>query len=142
MKLFPRYPKIAPSLKDYSKQLLALIKKYKFEDRTIIQSFDYRALVEIKNISKKVKTALLTENNLLPYSLFLKKIKVDILSPNMNWIVKSEVDKLHAQGIKVVPWTANTKRDWKYLIEAGVDGIITDDPASLIQYLKEKGLRK
>jgi len=37
-----------------------------------------------------------------------------------------------------VPWTANTPRDWERLVEAGVDGIITDDPAALIAWLKRR----
>ena len=47
----------------------------------------------------------------------------------------------HAHSLDVVPWTANTTEDWHPLIDAGVDGIITDDPAALIGYLKAKGLR-
>jgi glycerophosphoryl diester phosphodiesterase len=43
--------------------------------------------------------------------------------------------------LKVVPWTANTEADWDKLIAAKVDAIISDDPGSLIAYLKKKGLR-
>jgi glycerophosphoryl diester phosphodiesterase len=38
----------------------------------------------------------------------------------------------------VVPWTANTEQDWEKLIGAGVDAIISDDPAELIAYLKRR----
>jgi glycerophosphoryl diester phosphodiesterase len=51
------------------------------------------------------------------------------------------VARAHAAGLRVVPWTANRPRDWTRLIRAGVDGIITDDPAGLIQHLAERGLR-
>ena len=44
-------------------------------------------------------------------------------------------------GCKWFPWTADTPADWDKLIAAQVDAIITDDPAELIGYLKEKGLR-
>jgi glycerophosphoryl diester phosphodiesterase len=40
-----------------------------------------------------------------------------------------------------VPWTANTPADWDRLIQAKVDAIITDDPAELIQYLKQRSMR-
>jgi glycerophosphoryl diester phosphodiesterase len=43
--------------------------------------------------------------------------------------------------LQVVPWTADTAADWDRLIDAGVDAIITDDPAELIAHLKAKGLR-
>jgi glycerophosphoryl diester phosphodiesterase len=41
----------------------------------------------------------------------------------------------------VVPWTADSEADWDRLIEAKVDAIISDDPAALIAYLKQKGVR-
>jgi glycerophosphoryl diester phosphodiesterase len=43
--------------------------------------------------------------------------------------------------MQVVPWTANEAKIWDQLIEAKSDAIITDDPAALIAYLKQKGLR-
>jgi glycerophosphoryl diester phosphodiesterase len=60
----------------------------------------------------------------------------DIVSPQFRLVTRDEVGKAHAAGIQVVPWTANTPEDWQKLIEAGVDAIITDDPAELIRYLK------
>jgi glycerophosphoryl diester phosphodiesterase len=41
----------------------------------------------------------------------------------------------------VVPWTVNTPEDWQRLVDAKVDAIISDDPASLIAWLKQKNLR-
>jgi glycerophosphoryl diester phosphodiesterase len=41
----------------------------------------------------------------------------------------------------VIPWTANTPADWDQLVAAKVDAIITDDPAALIAYLKQRKLR-
>ena len=52
-----------------------------------------------------------------------------------------KVDDAHKVGISVVPWTANTPAEWDALIAAKVDAIISDDPAALITYLKEKKLR-
>jgi glycerophosphoryl diester phosphodiesterase len=37
----------------------------------------------------------------------------------------------------VIAWTANRPRDWRRLIAAEVDGIITDDPEALLEYLRE-----
>jgi glycerophosphoryl diester phosphodiesterase len=51
------------------------------------------------------------------------------------------VAQAHAAGLTVVPWTVDKPEDWPKLVDAGVDGIITDDPAALIAWLKSKGLR-
>jgi glycerophosphoryl diester phosphodiesterase len=51
------------------------------------------------------------------------------------------VVQAHAAGLQVVPWTVNKPEDWARLADARVDAIISDDPASLIAWLKKKGLR-
>jgi glycerophosphoryl diester phosphodiesterase len=56
-------------------------------------------------------------------------------------VTPEQVKAAHQAKIQVVPWTADTPADWQMLIDAGVDAIITDDPAALIGYLKAKGLR-
>jgi glycerophosphoryl diester phosphodiesterase len=50
------------------------------------------------------------------------------------------VKEAHAAGLQVVPWTANQPDEWKMLIEADVDGIITDNPQELLRYLRERKL--
>jgi glycerophosphoryl diester phosphodiesterase len=56
-------------------------------------------------------------------------------------VTAEKVRAAHAAGLQVVPWTANTPEDWERLADAGVDAIISDDPARLISYLKRRGLR-
>jgi glycerophosphoryl diester phosphodiesterase len=47
----------------------------------------------------------------------------------------------HAAGIKVVPWTIDDRGTYEYLIDAGVDGIITDYPNMLRDTLKQRGFK-
>jgi glycerophosphoryl diester phosphodiesterase len=67
--------------------------------------------------------------------------KAEIISPEFHLVTPAKVEAAHKGGLQVVPWTPDTEADWDRLIEAKVDAIITDDPASLIAYLKKKGLR-
>lgn len=41
------------------------------------------------------------------------------------------VDELHAAGIRVVAYTLNSDTQWDEVTALGVDGIVTDDPATL-----------
>lgn len=67
-----------------------------------------------------------------------READAEIVSPEFHLVTPEQVRAAHEAGLKVVPWTANQPKDWDALIGAGVDGIISDDPAALIAYLKQK----
>ncbi len=59
-----------------------------------------------------------------------------IVAPYHRLVTPRKVEAAHIAGLRVVPWTANRPRSWARLLRAGVDGIITDDPAGLVDYLR------
>lgn len=52
-----------------------------------------------------------------------------------------EIDELHRMGIAVVPYTINDESTMQRLIDLGVDGIISDDPDTLVLVARRNGLR-
>jgi glycerophosphoryl diester phosphodiesterase len=48
---------------------------------------------------------------------------------------------LHRAGLRVVPYTINDEAHIQRVIDLGVDGIISDDPVTLIEVAKRNGLR-
>ena len=64
-----------------------------------------------------------------------------IVAPEKALVTPARVGAAHAAGLQVVPWTANTAEEWERLAAAGVDAIITDDPAALLDFLRERKLR-
>ena len=48
---------------------------------------------------------------------------------------------LQRGGLKVVPYTVNDQPTMQRVIELGVDGIISDDPDTLLLVAKRNGLR-
>jgi glycerophosphoryl diester phosphodiesterase len=48
---------------------------------------------------------------------------------------------LHRAGLRVVPYTINDEAHMQRVIDLGVDGIISDDPVTLILVAKRNGLR-
>ena len=48
---------------------------------------------------------------------------------------------LHRAGLRVVPYTINDEPHMQRVIDLGVDGIISDDPVTLILVAKRNGLR-
>jgi glycerophosphoryl diester phosphodiesterase len=105
--------------------------------RTIIQSFDIRVLRHVKRENFQVQLALLVENlRGVKYNLKKLGFKPDIYSPYYKLLTKRNINFLHEQNIRVIPWTVNSSGDMKKLIDKGVDGIITDYPDRLITILK------
>ncbi len=52
----------------------------------------------------------------------------------------STVAEIQAAGFPVVPWTVNSKRRMKKMLDLGVDGLITDYPDVLLALLEERGI--
>ncbi|WVO17783.1 hypothetical protein L204_105481 [Cryptococcus depauperatus] len=58
------------------------------------------------------------------------------------WIAftnKTMVDTAHSLGLQVKPWTPDNKNLFEYLLQLGVDGIITDYPHELRRLLEHRG---
>ena len=53
----------------------------------------------------------------------------------IHFITRKYVDKAHSQGLMVHGWTVNKPEEMGRLIEARVDGIITDYPTTLLSML-------
>jgi glycerophosphoryl diester phosphodiesterase len=52
------------------------------------------------------------------------------------------VRRAHRAGLSVVPWTVNDRATMRHLIDAGVDGIITDYPDRLRTVMAQRGLAR
>jgi len=63
-----------------------------------------------------------------------------IWSPYAGDVTPALIAESHGLGLKIVVWTVNQEADIARLIEAGVDGIISDRPDLLRKVAAEKGL--
>lgn len=124
-----------------AKLLAASIRKHKLESRVNVQSFDFRTLHEMQKLLPNVPRAALYGAAPRDFVEIAREAHAGIVSPNYALVTKEQVEASHRAGLKVIAWTANEEKVWRDLVAAGVDGIITDDPAGLIAYLKARGLR-
>jgi glycerophosphoryl diester phosphodiesterase len=127
-----------PNVKTYVELCLADLQKAKITDRVIIQSFDERVLQYLHKNHPQIKLALLVAAN--EQKTVAKKINELGFYPNIYsceypLVNKGMLTSLHAQKVKVIPWTVNEIEEAKRLIDLGVDGIITDFPGRLIPAL-------
>lgn len=118
-----------PEPAEFTQLVMDVVVAKKMTKRTIIQAFDVRSLQYVHEKYPKVQTALMIdekedfENNIKDLGF-----SPSFYSPYAVLVGKGLVDRCHAAGIKIVPWTVNSIKDMNYLIGLGVDGIITDFP--------------
>jgi glycerophosphoryl diester phosphodiesterase len=141
LKSDPKKPQYTPPPDEFARMVLDAIRKHRLERRVVVQSFDFRTLVAMHKLAPDIPLAALTSNDQRPFPAIAREAHASTMSPQFKLVTPEKVREAHAAGIQVVPWTANTQQEWERLVEAGVDGIITDDPAALIEYLKKRGLR-
>jgi glycerophosphoryl diester phosphodiesterase len=141
-KSFADKPEYTPSPEEFVRLFLAEVGKHHMEKRVMLQSFDFRTLVACEKMAPRIRRVALTEADQRDFvTIAGEGGHAQIISPNYELVTREKVEAAHRAGLQVVPWTVNKPADWDRMIEAGVDAIISDDPAELIGYLKGKGLR-
>lgn len=139
-KIFADKPELTPNPEAFTKLVLEQIRKHGLESRVILQSFDPRTLRVMKKLDPSIPRAALFEID-SDWLEVAREFEATILSPEYHLVTRDRVAKAHASGLQVVPWTVDKPEDWQRQVDAKVDAIICDDPAPLIAWLKEKGLR-
>ncbi|MBV8327404.1 glycerophosphodiester phosphodiesterase family protein [Chryseobacterium sp.] len=145
-----------PEPEEFVALMMKIILEKGIQDRVIIQSFDPRTLEIIHKKYPKIMTALLVEKvddkkrtqqqayfKNIPAEKFklypnhLTGVKGDmkflsftptIYSPDQSLVTPELVQECHRLGMKVIPWTVNTKERLQDLKTMGIDGVISDDP--------------
>ncbi len=140
IKIFADRPELAPGPADFTRLVLDLVRKHGIERRVMVQSFDSRILREMKTLDVSIPRGALFEAQ-CDWMKAARGFDANVLGPHYRLVSPPRVSQARAAGIAVVPWTVNQPEDWARLADAGVDGMITDDPAALIAWLNSKGLR-
>lgn len=146
-----RFPEWTLPPLDLATAITDLVEKNGFSDRVYYSSFDPEVLIAIRKANPKAQTGFIFSSQSLDVARilhpeagmeFLLKIasflEVSILSPDHALLqTKEDVLLLQKKGFKVIPWTVNDPKRWKELSEMGVDGMISDDPEALVQFLQK-----
>jgi len=118
-----------PSPEEYVELVMTIVKAKKLEKRVTIHSFDMRSLQYLHEKYPQIATSLgIDEKEDFENNIKTLGFTPTIYSPYMPLVGKGLVDKCHAAGVKIIPWTVNTVKDIIYLKNLGVDGIVTDYP--------------
>lgn len=118
-------------------KLIAALEHFGVLATTIISSFDWWLLGDVRAANDQVRLGLLWSDPLIPWP-WDRALKLQAAHLHPLWAVASRdrVDEAHAHGMWVNAWTVNDLPTMAELIQMGVDGIITDYPDRLLQLLR------
>ncbi len=126
-----------PEPQAFARLVIEQIEESDIKSRICIQSFDVRALQEVRKIDSTIVLALLIENTKgLDNNLKELGFTPDIYSPYYQLVSGNLVKETRERGMLLIPWTVNEITTMRGLINLGVDGIITDYP-NLISKMKK-----
>ena len=159
----------SPDTDKVLKEFLKLVREFGFEDRVILQSFNWDVLIRMKKMAPEIETiALYCEQpswgGADSTTLWLDReapspwlagisihdykddpvkaahaLGIDDVSPYWEEITAELTEEAHKFGMKVVPWTVNLPEDMAALYDMGVDGMITDRPWVMKEFLASRG---
>lgn len=119
--------------------ILAAVRTAGKLDAVEIQSFDWLTLALVRAAEPAIPLVALWEEGPDPIAGAVAA-GADIVSPDYSVVDRAFVDRAHALGLKVIPWTVNDADAMRRQIAAGVDGLITDYPSRLRAVLAELGM--
>ena len=162
-KITPASGSNTPDPATFARLVVAAVRAANVSDRVTVQSFDWRALIEVKRIAPEIETSCLTIQTMdddtvqqapdggpSPWHAGLALRHGGSLQAlvkaagcgtwSMFWrnLTPRDLAAARALGLKVLPWTVNERADMRSLIDLGVDGIITDYPDRLREVMAEK----
>jgi glycerophosphoryl diester phosphodiesterase len=134
-KSLPDRPDLAVPPDAFARIVASEVRARGLTQRTTFQSFDHRVVAAMRRHDPTIKCAVLLSDPAPDLVAVARAVDASIVSPRHDWLTADQVRALHAEDLRVVPWTANDPASWRRLITMGVDGIITDDPAGLRAFL-------
>ena len=142
-------------------QILDEIRERKLSNRTVLHSFDWELLKECQRLAPEIPRSFLSQlpenydlssdpassDRTPDFSSFKTSIPRAIANqegqmwcPYFKDVTSEMVKEAHSLDLLVCTWTVNEIEDLENMIDAGVDGIITDYPNRAQKVLKTRGL--
>jgi glycerophosphoryl diester phosphodiesterase len=123
------------------RETVAAVRRAGVVERTVVRSFDHRAVRAVKALEPALRTAVLVASTApVDPARLARDAGAEMYCPEVAFLDRRTVDQLHNAGIAVVPWTVNEPEEWDRLLDWGVDGITTDYPDRLATLLRERGV--
>jgi glycerophosphoryl diester phosphodiesterase len=124
-------------VKGVAKQTAEIIYKYGVQDKVIITSFIYDALMEIKEVAPDLKRGYLLFNLDEKTRKEIEVLELYEICPKGQNVTKEQVEEYHQKGYSVRAWGISNEQIMIETFDKGVDGMTVNFPDKLTDYLKK-----
>jgi glycerophosphoryl diester phosphodiesterase len=139
---FPGLPINVDLKVDVAEIAVALLRRLEVEERVTLASFSSGTLRRVRALGYRGPTSLGRSEVVRLVSLPAAAQRGPLAPPGKaaqlplslakSWVIR----RCHALGLRVDYWTVNEPALARSLVELGADGIMTDDPASIVPALR------
>ncbi|SFE80311.1 glycerophosphodiester phosphodiesterase [Alteribacillus iranensis] len=110
-------------------------------NKIIVQSFDHDSVMTFHSLLPSIPVGVLvgySPNGISNVQLAAFSSYADYVNPNLSMIDSDLVQRIHNQGMETYPWTVRDELSADFLLNVGVDGIITDYPDYVDPHLPDQ----
>ena len=125
-------------VKGIEKQVADMIYKCGAQDKVIITSFIYDAILEMKNCAPDLRRGYLVFQLDAKTREEIDNLDLYEICPNGKALSKEEVEEFHQKGYGVRAWNMTNEEIMAETVEKGVDGMTVNFPDKLTEYLKNR----
>ncbi len=137
-----------PDVVPYESALADLLRRHRASDRVIVASFHDVAIRRFREHAPGVATAAATDEALRWYGSIgsgepwvppAQVLQIPMDLGDQRVVTPDLVLAAHAHGLAVHVWTVNGESAMEEMLDANVDGVISDRPSRLAEVLERRG---
>lgn len=103
-----------------------LIKKYCNPGKTMVSAFDADSLSKVHELLPALQLGYIY--NRTQDEEARHNCPVDVVIPQFRLASREMIEDVHEEGLKIWAWTVNDEAEVRRLVNLGIDGLITDHP--------------
>lgn len=119
-------------------KVIEMVKKMGMEKRVIYSSFNHYSIKRTLELAPEAKTGLLIRDVFVDMDEYTKKIGAGAIHPALYHLYMEDVSSLYLNsGLKIRPWTVNTKEEMEFCFKNNIEAIFTNYPERAVEIRKE-----
>ena len=108
------------------------------EKKILVSSFRHHDIAKVKRLDNRIRTGALIAGVPLDKAAFAHELGAYSVHPSIEFVSAEFVTDAHRRGLKVFVYTVNDPEDIQRMQALGVDGVFTNYPDRVLNFLRAK----